>query len=77
MRFQHQTVKHLLNLVVRQYVMSQKQFLFSNKPKTCMSVLLPCKAYSHFSESVCVLRVDAWAESQCMQALKVLISSFS
>ena len=45
MRFQHQTVKHLLNLVARQYVMSQKQFLSSSKLKTCMSVLhvLPCK----------------------------------
>lgn len=61
MRFQHQTVKHLLNLVARQYVMSQRQFLLSNKLKTCMSVLLPCKLSIIISH--CILHVDAWAQS--------------
>ena len=61
MRFQHPTVKHLLNLVVRQYVMSQKQFLLSSKLKPCMFVLLPCKIGIVISR--CVLHVDARAES--------------
>ena len=38
MIFKHQTVKHLLNLVVRQYVMSQKQSLLSSKLRACMCV---------------------------------------
>lgn len=67
MRFQHQIVKHLLNLVVKQYVMSQKQFLLSSKLKTCMSVLLLWKAISHFMlYPVCI----NYALTQRLQELK-------
>ena len=50
MKFQHQTVKHLFNLALRQSVMSQRQCLLSSKQKMCMSHSLVCSLQSPISE---------------------------
>ena len=50
MKFQHQTVKRLFNLALRQSVMSQRQCLLSSKQKMCMSHSLLCSLQSPISE---------------------------